>query len=79
MTCLLCDSDLKENAMHRIAFRIVNPDALTEAYPEIDLRAEFQRYGVCDECFTRYQGQRHTLVFKLNELLHWLVPKPTVH
>lgn len=79
MTCLLCDSDLKANAMHHVAFRVVNAEAFTKAHPEIDLTAELQRYGVCDECFGRYQGQRHTLVFKLNELLHWFGPNHILH
>jgi len=66
-TCLLCDAERTE--MHPLGFRVIA--APQAARNEAALRDGLSRFGVCEECFDRYQGRLVRLKFDLNRLLDW--------
>ena len=71
MSCLLCDAESER--MHHLVFRTTALARTRATWSDMDmaeLGSALNKFGVCEGCLSKYQGQHRRIVVDLNRLLH---------
>ena len=69
MQCVLCDQ--KADEQHGLVFRLRESGESRAHTPTNEVRAELGQFGVCNDCFSRYQGRRRRIALEINKMLRW--------